>query len=72
MLHAVAENNDERSPDTKNILVQAYKDADIPAGIEIYEGTLHGWCFLDSSVYKQEQAERARARMVHLFNTAFA
>ena len=70
MLHAVAENDDERSPDTKNILAQAYKDADIPAEIEVYEGTLHGWCSLDSSVYNQEQAERAWARMLHLFDTA--
>jgi len=72
MLHAVAENDDERSPDTKNILAQAYKDADIPAEIEVYEGTLHGWCSLDSSVYNQEQAERAWARMLHLFDTALA
>ena len=70
MLHAVAENDDERSPDTKNILAHAYKDADIPAEIEVYEGTLHGWCSLDSSVYNQEQAERAWARMLHLFDTA--
>lgn len=72
MLHAVAENDDEKAPDTKNILAQAYKDADITAEIEVYEGTLHGWCSLDSAVYNEAQAERAWSRMLHLFNNALA
>ena len=70
MLHAVAENDDEKSPETKTVLAQAYKDAGTPAEIEVYEGTLHGWCSLDSSVYNEAQAERAWSRMLNLFEKA--
>ena len=59
MLHAIAENDDARSPDVKNILRKAYDDAGIPAEIEVYKGTNHGWCAIDSRVYNEEQAERA-------------
>ncbi|MCH2192293.1 MAG: dienelactone hydrolase family protein [Gammaproteobacteria bacterium] len=67
MLHAVAENDDQKSPDTKTILAKAYRQAGIPAEIEVYEGTLHGWCSLDSSVYNEAQAEKAWSRMLNLF-----
>ena len=70
VLHAVAENDDERNPDAKVILAEAYKKAGIPAEIEVYEGTLHGWCPPDSKVYNEPQAEKAWSRMLHLFETA--
>lgn len=70
VLHAVAENDDERSPTVKHDLAAAYKAAGVPAEIEVYKGTLHGWCPPDSSVYNEEQAEKAWARMLHLFKTA--
>ena len=69
ILHAIAENDHERSPETKDVLIAAYKDAGIPAEIEVYEGAKHGWCSLDSPVYNKAQAERAWGRMLHLFNT---
>jgi len=69
VLHAIAENDHERSPETKDILIAAYKDAGIPAEIEVYEGARHGWCSLDSPVYNEVQAEKAWERMMHLFNT---
>lgn len=72
ILHAVAENDDEKAPDTKNILAAAYKEAGIPAEIEVYKGALHGWCSIDSPVYNEEQAEKAWARMLALFETALA
>ena len=72
MLHAIAENDDEKAPNTKTVLAEAYKEAGTPAEIEVYEGTLHGWCSLDSSVYNEEQAERAWARMLSLFGKALA
>lgn len=72
MLHAIAANDDERSPDVKNILRKAYDDAGVPAEIEVYEGTNHGWCAIDSTVYHQEQAERAWSRLLALFETALA
>jgi len=72
VLHAIAENDDERSPETKNILAAAYKAADLPAEIEVYKDTLHGWCTLDFSGYNKKQAEKAWGRLLHLFETALA
>lgn len=72
VLHAIAENDDERGPEAKHVLAAAYKAAGIPAEIEVYEGTLHGWCPPDSSVYNEAQAERAWARVSALFGTALA
>jgi len=72
VLHAIAENDDEKNPEAKNILRAAYAEAGIPAEIEVYEGTLHGWCPPDSRVYNEEQAERAWARMLVLFESALA
>ena len=40
--------------------------------IEVYAGTLHGWCPPDSAVYHEAQAERAWSRLLALFETALA
>ncbi|HDZ08609.1 dienelactone hydrolase family protein [Pseudohongiella sp.] len=70
MLIAVAENDDERDPETKHILRAAFDAANVPAEIEVYEDAMHGWCVIDSTVYHQEQAERAWGRMLAIFETA--
>jgi len=54
------------------MLREAYGAADISAEIEVYEGTLHGWCPPDSTVYHEEQAERAWSRLLALFDNALA
>ena len=72
VLHAIAENDDERNPTVKGDLAKAYEAAGTPAEIEVYKGTLHGWCPPDSRVYNEAQAEKAWARMLALFNTALA
>jgi carboxymethylenebutenolidase len=69
-LHAVAENDDEKNPTQKTVLAKSYKAAGIPAEIEVYAGTKHGWCPPDSTVYNEEQAEKAWARMLALYETA--
>ena len=66
-LHAVAENDDQRSPETKNIIRAAYKEAGVPAEIEVYGCTLHGWCTPDFHGYHEKQAEKAWTRLLHLF-----
>lgn len=71
-LFAIAENDDERQPEAKNVLRSVYDRAGLPAEIEVYEGAMHGWCSLDSRVYHHEQAERAWARLLALFETALA
>ncbi len=70
VLHAIAENDDERSPAAKTILAEAYKKAGVKAKIEVYEGTLHGWCPPDSRVYNEVQAEKAWSRLLALFEEA--
>ena len=72
MLHCVAEYDDENDPEAKDTLRQSYAAAGISAEIEVYEGTLHGWCPPDSQVYNEVKAERAWRRLLNLFETALA
>jgi carboxymethylenebutenolidase len=71
-LIAIAENDDQRAPDEKNILRDTFAKAKLPAEIEVYAGAAHGWCPPDSAVYNEKQAERAWARLLALFKTALA
>lgn len=57
--HAIAENDDQRAPETKSIMREAYNIAGVPAEIEVYKDTLHGWCTPDFQSYDEKQAERA-------------
>ena len=72
MLHCVAANDDENDPEAKTTLREAYAAAGIPAEIEVYDGTMHGWCPPDSQVYNEAQAERAWSRLLVLFESALA
>jgi carboxymethylenebutenolidase len=71
-LIAIAENDDKRQPEAKDVLRDSFAKAKLPAEIEVYAGTLHGWCPPDSQVYNQTQAEKAWSRMMALFSTALA
>jgi carboxymethylenebutenolidase len=71
-LFAIAESDDQRQPETKNVLRAAFATAKLPAEIEVYAGTIHGWCPPDSRVYNHDQAEKAWSRMLALFKTALA
>ena len=70
-LFAVAENEDQREPEAKNVLREAFAKAGLPAEIEVYPAQ-HGWCPPDSAVYDEQQAERAWSRLLALFETALA
>jgi carboxymethylenebutenolidase len=69
-LIAIAENDDKRQPDAKDVLRDSFAKGHRPAEIEVYAGTMHGWCPPDSQVYNQPQAEKAWSRMLVLFKTA--
>ena len=71
-LIAIAENDDQREPEVKNILRDSFAKAHLTAEIEVYTGTKHGWCPPDSAVYNAEQAEKAWGGMMVLFKTALA
>ncbi|MEE4298147.1 MAG: dienelactone hydrolase family protein [Pseudomonadales bacterium] len=71
-LLAIAENDDERQPEAKTVLREAFEAAGVPAEIEVYAGAMHGWCAIDSRAYAEAQAERAHARLLALFEAALA
>lgn len=66
-LVAIAENDDERQPEAKVVLREAFEKAGLEAEVEVYEGAMHGWCPPDSMAYNQVQAERAWRQMQGLF-----
>lgn len=71
-LFAVAENDDMRDPEAKNVLRESFARAGLPAEIEVYAGAMHGWCPPDSAVYNEAQAEHAWSRLLVLFGDALA
>ncbi len=71
-LFAIAANDDQRDPKAKDVLRESFAHAHVPAEIEVYAGTQHGWCPTDSRVYDHDQAEKAWSRMLALFKTALA
>jgi carboxymethylenebutenolidase len=71
-LIAIAENDDKRSPDDKDVLKDTFAKANLPAEIEVYAGAAHGWCPPDSQVYNEPQAEKAWGRLLALYGKALA
>ena len=71
-LVAIAANDDQRESDTKGVLRAAFAKAGLPAEIEVYAGTQHGWCPTDGVAYNHDQAEQAWSRMLALFSRALA
>lgn len=69
-LIAIAESDDKRQPEAKDVLREAFAKAQLPAEIEVYAGTIHGWCPIDAKVYNHDQAEKAWGRMLVLFKSA--
>jgi carboxymethylenebutenolidase len=73
----IAMNDDQRQPDAKTQLKDAFQAAKLPAKIEVYEGCLHGWCVKDMPktpgkppIYNAVEAERAWGELVGLFKRA--
>ena len=71
-LIAIAANDDERDPNAKVLLREAFDANNVRAEIEVYKDTLHGWCPPDSAVYHEDQAERAWSRLLALFEEELA
>jgi len=70
-LIAIAENDDQKQPEAKDVLRKAFAQANVPAVIEVYPAK-HGWTQPDSAVYNDAQAERAWSRLLALFSSALA
>jgi carboxymethylenebutenolidase len=71
-LVAIAENDDQKQPSSKDILRESFRKAGLPAEVEVYAGAQHGWCPPDSAVYNAGQAEKAWSRLLALFKEALA
>ena len=65
-----AANDDQQSPNEKDVLKKTFADAKLPAEIEVYTGAAHGWCPPDSRVYNEPQAEKAWTRLLALYQKA--
>lgn len=78
MYFAIAASDDEQQPDAKDKLREAFAAAHVPAQIEVYPGTLHGWCVPDMPlregrpIYSRPDAERAWGKLLELYRTALA
>jgi carboxymethylenebutenolidase len=72
----IAANDDEKQPHAKGKLDESFRAAKGSAKIEVYPGTLHGWCVQDMPVregkpiYNEPQAERAWNELVTLYKRA--
>jgi carboxymethylenebutenolidase len=72
---AVAANDDQRQPDAKDKLKEAFAAAKVPAEVEVYKSN-HGWCVPDmpaeasAPIYNKPEAEKAWAKLVALYKTA--
>jgi carboxymethylenebutenolidase len=70
-LVAVAENDDQKAPNEKNVLKETFAKASLPAEIEVYPAA-HGWCPPDTKIYNEAQAEKAWTRLLALYGKALA
>jgi carboxymethylenebutenolidase len=77
MYFGIASNDDERQPEAKTVLKEAFAKAGVPADIEVYPAR-HGWCIPDMPVekvgplYDATQAERAWGKLLALYRAALA
>jgi carboxymethylenebutenolidase len=53
-------------------LKETFAAASLPAEIEVYEDSAHGWCPPDSRVYNEPNAEKAWSRLLALYGKALA
>ena len=74
----VAADDDAKEPQAKDTLRSAFAAAKLPAEIEVYPGTLHGWCVRDMTprdgkpIYNEPSAEQAWAKLLELYRRALA
>ena len=78
MYFGVAKNDDERQPDAKDKLREAFAAAKVPAEIEVYPA-MHGWCVPDmpkqpngEPIYSKPDAEKAWSKLVPLYKAGTA
>ena len=76
MYLAIAASDDAKQPDAKEKLRQAFAAAHVRARVEVYAGTIHGWCVADmprhdgKPIYNKPDAERAWRNLLELYRSA--
>jgi carboxymethylenebutenolidase len=76
MYFGIAANDDQKQPDAKDKLKEAFAAAKVTAEVEVYPEAMHGWCMKDmplrdgKPIYKQDDAERAWAKLLALYKAA--
>jgi carboxymethylenebutenolidase len=69
-LFAIAADDDEKAPNEKILLKAVLEPRKQWHEVEVYEGTMHGWCPPDGRVYNEAAAEKAWGRMLDLFKAS--
>jgi carboxymethylenebutenolidase len=78
MYFGIAANDDKTQPDAKDKLKAAFAAAKVPAEIEVYSQSQHGWCVPDMPagngmpIYNKPDAERAWGKLVALYKAGIA
>jgi carboxymethylenebutenolidase len=78
MYFGIAASDDKNQPDAKDKLKEAFAAANVPAEIEVYAETLHGWCVPDMPqtngmpTYNKPDAERAWGKLLALYKAGLA
>src|SRR5205814_5620387 len=74
MYFAIAASDDVQQPDAKTKLKEAFEAAKVPAEIEVYSTSQHGWCVSDmpkqangEPIYNKSDAERAWGKLLALY-----
>jgi carboxymethylenebutenolidase len=74
---AIAANDDQRQPDAKTKLSEAFKAAKLTQTQKVYDGCNHGWCVKDmpngpdgKPLYNEAGAEEAWGQLVALYKRA--
>ena len=74
MYFGIAANDDMQQPDAKTKLKEAFAAAKVPAEIEVYSMSQHGWCVSDmpkqangAPIYNKPDAERAWGKLRALY-----
>jgi carboxymethylenebutenolidase len=78
MYFAIASNDDQRQPDAKDKLKEAFAAAKVSTEVEVYPRAQHGWCVPDmparegKPIYSKPDAERAWGKLLILYKAALA
>src|SRR5262245_51922349 len=74
MYFGIAANDDMQQPDAKTKLKEAFEAAKVPAEIEVYSMSQHGWCVADmpnqangQPIFNKADADRAWAKLLALY-----